>query len=95
MYIHTTMLYIFYHQLFDYYYRKKRLEESCQYQQFCVGVDEEEAWLNEKTALLSSEEVGDTLATVQVQRKNKKSHSQGTLLTYHNEPFSWNWPGWG
>ena len=37
-----------------------------------MGVDEEEAWLNEKTALLSSEEVGDTLATVQVQRKTKK-----------------------
>lgn len=29
-------------------------------------MDEEEAWLNEKTALLSSEEGGDTLATVQV-----------------------------
>jgi hypothetical protein len=52
-------------------YRKKRLEESCQYQQFCVGVDEEEAWLNEKTALLSSEEVGDTLATVQVGETSK------------------------
>ena len=43
------------------------LGESCLYQQFCVGVDDEEAWLNEKTALLSSEEgAGDTLATVQV-----------------------------
>ena len=31
-----------------------------------MGVDEEEAWLNEKTTLVSSEEVGDTLAAVQV-----------------------------
>ena len=33
-----------------------------------MGVDDEEAWLNEKTALLSSEEGGDTLATVQVDK---------------------------
>ena len=31
-----------------------------------MGVDEEEAWLNEKTTLVSSEEAGDTLAAVQV-----------------------------
>ena len=36
------------------------------YQQFLVGVDEEESWLNEKTTLVSSDEVGDTLAAVQV-----------------------------
>ena len=45
--------------------RRKKLEESLQYQQFCVGLDEEEAWLNEKTALVSNEEVGDTLAAIQ------------------------------
>lgn len=57
------------------YFRKKKLEESCQYQQFCVGVAEEEAWLNEKTALLSSEEGGDTLATVQVKKSNQDTWS--------------------
>ena len=30
-----------------------------------MEVDEEEAWLNEKMAFVSSEEVGDTLAAVQ------------------------------
>ena len=37
-----------------------------QYQQFLVGVDEEEGWLNERSTLVSSNEVGDTLAAVQV-----------------------------
>lgn len=46
--------------------RRQKLVESLHYYQFCVGVDEEEAWLYEKTALVSSEEVGDTLAAVQV-----------------------------
>ena len=62
------------------YCRKKKLEESCQYQQFCVGVDEEEAWLNEKTALLSSEEVGDTLATVQVYREKQRCSLPNSLI---------------
>ena len=31
-----------------------------------MEVDEEEAWLNEKMAFVSSEEAGDTLAAVQV-----------------------------
>ena len=54
--------------MIGYLNRKLKLGESCLYQQFCVGVDEEEAWLNEKTTLLSNEEGGDTLATVQVSR---------------------------
>ena len=47
-------------------HRRQKLQESLCYRQFSVGVDEEEAWLNEKTTLVSSEEVGDTLAAVQV-----------------------------
>ena len=47
-------------------YRKEKLSQSLLYQKFCVEVDEEEAWLNEKTAFVSSEEAGDTLAAVQV-----------------------------
>ena len=46
--------------------RRQKLEEALQYQQFCVSLDEEEAWLNEKTVLVSHEDSGDTLATVQV-----------------------------
>ena len=46
--------------------RRQKLEEALQYQQFCVTLDEEEAWLNEKTVLVSHEDSGDTLATVQV-----------------------------
>lgn len=42
------------------------MEESLLYQQFLVGVDESEGWLNERITLVSSEEVGDTLAAVQV-----------------------------
>ena len=47
-------------------HRREKLEESLQYQQFLVGVDEAEGWLNEKITLVSSDEVGDTLAAVQV-----------------------------
>ena len=45
-----------------------------------MGVDEEEAWLNEKTALLSSEEVGDTLATVQVYREKQQCPLPNSLI---------------
>lgn len=47
-------------------HRRNKLEESLLYQQFLVGADEVEGWLNEKTTLISSDEVGDTLAAVQV-----------------------------
>ena len=51
---------------FSSHVRHQKLSESLHYRQFCVSVDEEEAWLNEKTALVSSEDTGDTLAAVQV-----------------------------
>uniref|UniRef100_A0A3Q4GFV3 Uncharacterized protein n=1 Tax=Neolamprologus brichardi TaxID=32507 RepID=A0A3Q4GFV3_NEOBR len=46
--------------------RRKRLEESLEYQQFVANVEEEEAWINEKLNLVGSEDYGDTLAAVQV-----------------------------
>ena len=46
--------------------RGKKLEESLAYQEFLASVEEEEAWVNEKQNLLSSEDYGDTLAAVQV-----------------------------
>ena len=46
--------------------RGVKLEESLAYHEFLFSVEEEEAWLNEKITLLSSEDYGDTLAAVQV-----------------------------
>ncbi|XP_022101019.1 spectrin alpha chain, non-erythrocytic 1-like isoform X4 [Acanthaster planci] len=52
--------------------RGKKLEESLAYQEFLASVEEEEAWVNEKQNLLSSEDYGDTLAAVQgLQKKHK------------------------
>ncbi len=45
-----------------------------------MSVDEEEAWLNEKTALLSSEDTGDTLAAVQVSGRGSGSSGWGSKL---------------
>lgn len=45
---------------------QSKLDESLAFQQFSSNVDEEESWINEKLALVTSDEVGDTLATVQV-----------------------------
>lgn len=52
------------------FFSGQRLEESLEYQQFVANVEEEEAWINEKLNLVGSEDYGDTLAAVQVQ-KNK------------------------
>ncbi|XP_014677457.1 PREDICTED: spectrin alpha chain, non-erythrocytic 1-like [Priapulus caudatus] len=35
------------------------------YQQFVANVEEEEAWISEKSQLMSSEDYGDTMAAVQ------------------------------
>ena len=43
-----------------------KLEEALLYQKILVRIDEEEGWLNEKIALVSNDEVGDSLAAVQV-----------------------------
>ncbi|XP_033642967.1 spectrin alpha chain, non-erythrocytic 1-like isoform X2 [Asterias rubens] len=52
--------------------RGKKLNESLAYQEFLASVEEEEAWVNEKQNLLSSEDYGDTLAAVQgLQKKHK------------------------
>ena len=46
--------------------RGQKLDESLAYQQFVANVEEEEAWITEKQHLLSGEDMGDTLAAVQV-----------------------------
>ncbi|KAJ8038539.1 Spectrin alpha chain, non-erythrocytic 1 [Holothuria leucospilota] len=52
--------------------RGRKLDESLAYQEFLAGADEEEAWINEKQNLLSSEDYGDTLAAVQgLQKKHR------------------------
>lgn len=48
------------------------MDESLAYQEFLAGADEEEAWINEKQHVLSSEDYGDTLAAVQgLQKKHR------------------------
>ena len=46
--------------------RRRKLEESLAYQEFCASAGEEEAWLSEKTTVSLSEDLGDSLAAVQV-----------------------------
>jgi len=45
--------------------RGQKLDESLAYQQFAASIEEEEAWIMEKQHLLSGEDYGDALATVQ------------------------------
>lgn len=71
------------HPLLYIHYRKERLAQSLLYHKFCVEVDEEEAWLNEKMAFVSSEEAGDTLAAVQ--ELMKKHEAFETDLGTHCE----------
>lgn len=52
--------------------RGLKLEGSLAYQQFVANVEEEEAWITEKQHLLSGDDIGDTLAAVQVCKKKKK-----------------------
>ena len=63
--------------------RKERLRQSLAYQKLCVKMDEEEGWLNEKMAFVSSEETGDTLAAVQ--ELVKKHEAFETDLSTHRE----------
>lgn len=46
--------------------RRKKLEESLAYHEFCSRINEEESWLAEKQSLYLSEDYGDSLAAVQV-----------------------------
>ena len=50
--------------------RGQKLDESLAYQQFSANVEEEEAWILEKQHLLSGDDMGDTLAAVQVTGRN-------------------------
>ncbi|KAI0240930.1 Spectrin alpha chain [Lamellibrachia satsuma] len=45
--------------------RGHKLDESLAYQQFAAGIEEEQSWITEKQHLLSGDDFGDTLATVQ------------------------------
>eukprot|EP00117_Sycon_ciliatum_P010415 scpid4432/ scgid12327/ Spectrin alpha chain, brain; Alpha-II spectrin; Fodrin alpha chain; Spectrin, non-erythroid alpha chain len=63
--------------------RQSKLDESLLFQQFSSNVDEEESWINEKLALVTSDEVGDTLATVQ--GLMKKHEAFETDLDVHQD----------
>lgn len=45
--------------------RAAKLDENVEYQEFLATVEEEESWVMEKQHLLSSKELGETLAAVQ------------------------------
>lgn len=49
--------------------RENKIEQSLSYQQFLVRVEEEEAWISEKQQLMSIDDFGDTMASVQGIRK--------------------------
>ena len=46
--------------------RGHKLEQSYAFQQFSANVEEEESWITEKQHLLSTGDLGDTMAAVQV-----------------------------
>jgi spectrin alpha len=48
--------------------RGQKLDESLAYQQFAANVEEEEAWITEKQHLLAGDDLGDSLAAVQVSK---------------------------
>eukprot|EP00118_Oscarella_pearsei_P025242 m.307813 g.307813 ORF g.307813 m.307813 type:complete len:2422 (+) comp42859_c0_seq1:216-7481(+) len=63
--------------------RAGKLDDSLAFQQFSASLDEEESWIHEKQALVSSEDVGDTLAAVQ--GLVKKHDVFETDFTVHKE----------
>ncbi|XP_030853592.1 spectrin alpha chain, non-erythrocytic 1 isoform X3 [Strongylocentrotus purpuratus] len=63
--------------------RGSKLDESLTYQEFLAGIEEEEAWFNERMSLLCSEDYGDTLAAVQGLLKKHKAFE--TDFTVHRD----------
>ena len=55
------------------FFRSKLLDESEAFQQLCANIDEEESWIVEKKALVSSDDYGDTLAAVQTLLKKHEA----------------------
>jgi spectrin alpha len=49
------------------------LEESLQFLQFLENVEEEEAWISEKEAMVARGDSGDTLAATEVRKKQNGS----------------------
>ena len=53
--------------------RSRLLDESESFQQLCANIDEEESWIAEKRALVSSDDYGDSLAAVQTLLKKHEA----------------------
>lgn len=53
--------------------RGLQLEESLEYLQFMENAEEEEAWINEKEAMVARGDSGDTLAATQVSNRLNES----------------------
>lgn len=60
--------------------RENKIEQSLSYQQFLVRVEEEEAWISEKQQLLSIDEYGDSMASVQGIRKKHEAFENDFAL---------------
>lgn len=63
--------------------RESKIEQSLAYQQFLVRVEEEEAWISEKSQLLNLNDFGDSMAAVQGVRKKHEAFE--TDFALHNE----------
>nr|WAW84869.1 spectrin alpha chain [Halisarca dujardinii] len=61
--------------------RKQKLEDSLAYHQFKVDADEEESWINEKVAVATNKEVGETMVTSQ--GLQKKQDAFDADLSFH------------
>ena len=60
--------------------RESKIEQSMSYQQFLVRVEEEEAWISEKQQLLSIDDFGDSMASVQGIRKKHEAFENDFAL---------------
>lgn len=49
----------------NYFFRQQKLKDSEDYQQLMTNIHEEESWISEKMVLVSNDDHGDTLASVQ------------------------------
>ncbi len=61
--------------------RRRKLDESLQFQKFSADVDEESSWINEKQISMSSDELPDTLSAAQSLLKKHEAF-QADLLEH-------------
>jgi spectrin alpha len=60
--------------------RGDKLDQSLVYQQFLAKVEEEEAWISEKQQLLVVDDLGDSMAAVQVWQRQQHSQRSAKII---------------